>query len=337
MFSPGFLISAPRMLQKKVFVGLPGGEQVAGPSVELSCRSGRCMRKGASVFLATGLERTEFRANHTISRQITRAFPGQCSLRRHGGLQVPGGDVAQEAVGCDALLRPLAKLGVSAAACGAPLHQAHTRGQSPEDGLQGEAGLLHLPCAREARRPEEAGGQGHRLRQACEPRYQQVEGREKPSQHRGRAGRTQVRRPPGAELLLGGSGLCRERNRFRALGLSALGTFLWMLNGCAMWLDEGSLPDAVHKWFEVVMVDPYHKTIRDDPRINWTDFFCQCVYIATNTICKPVMKHRELRGLTAAGKKARGLLKKGKRATKLRPSYRAAYRRHSLMRLRRYR
>ena len=26
------------------------------------------------------------------------------------------------------------------------------------------------------------------------------------------------------------------------MGLSALGTFLWMLNGCAMWLDEGSLP-----------------------------------------------------------------------------------------------
>ena len=31
---------------------------------------------------------------------------------------------------------------------------------------------------------------------------------------------------------------------------------------------------------------------------------------------------------------ARGLLKKGKRATKIRPSYRAVYRRHSLMRLR---
>ncbi|CAE8591110.1 unnamed protein product [Polarella glacialis] len=81
--------------------------------------------------------------------------------------------------------------------------------------------------------------------------------------------------------------------------------------------------DAVHKWFEVVMVDPFHKCIRDDPRINW--------------ICKNVMKHRELRGLTAAGRKARGLLKKGKRATKLRPSYRAAYRKHSLMRLRRFR
>ena len=45
--------------------------------------------------------------------------------------------------------------------------------------------------------------------------------------------------------------------------------------------------DAVHKWFEVIMVDPFHKCVRDDPRINW--------------ICKPVMKHRELRGLTAAG------------------------------------
>ncbi|CAL1153305.1 unnamed protein product [Cladocopium goreaui] len=70
--------------------------------------------------------------------------------------------------------------------------------------------------------------------------------------------------------------------------------------------------DAVHKWYEVVMVDPFHSVIRNDPRINW--------------ICKPVMKHRELRGLTAAGRKARGLLKKGKRATKLRPSARAVYR-----------
>merc|ERR1711972_1027856 len=74
--------------------------------------------------------------------------------------------------------------------------------------------------------------------------------------------------------------------------------------------------DSRHKWFEVVMVDPMHKAIRDDPRINW--------------ICKPVMKHRELRGLTAAGRKARGMTVKGKRATKIRPSTRAAYRKHSL-------
>merc|ERR1719471_2073912 len=51
--------------------------------------------------------------------------------------------------------------------------------------------------------------------------------------------------------------------------------------------------DSSNKWFEVVMVDPMHKAVRDDPRINW--------------ICNPVMKHRELRGQTAAGRRARGL------------------------------
>eukprot|EP00913_Durusdinium_trenchii_P013688 g12852.t1 len=67
--------------------------------------------------------------------------------------------------------------------------------------------------------------------------------------------------------------------------------------------------DAMHKWYEVIMVDPFHSAIRNDPRINWT----------------------------AGRRKARGLLKKGKRATKLRPSARAVYRRHSLMRLQRRR
>merc|ERR1719333_748460 len=81
--------------------------------------------------------------------------------------------------------------------------------------------------------------------------------------------------------------------------------------------------DAVHKWYEVVMVDPMHKAIRNDPRINW--------------ICNAQHKHRELRGLTSAGRKARGLLNKGKRATKLRPSYQAAYKRRNLLRLQRWR
>merc|ERR1719389_1087335 len=81
--------------------------------------------------------------------------------------------------------------------------------------------------------------------------------------------------------------------------------------------------DAVHKWYEVIMIDPMHKCIRDDPRINW--------------ICQPTMKHRELRGLTAAGRRARGLTAKGKRATKLRPSKRAAYKKNNLLKLRRWR
>ena len=81
--------------------------------------------------------------------------------------------------------------------------------------------------------------------------------------------------------------------------------------------------DAVHKWYEVIMVDPMHRCIREDPRLNW--------------ICNPVHKHRELRGLTAAGRRARGLQSKGKRATKLRPSKRAAYKKNNLLKLRRWR
>ena len=40
------------------------------------------------------------------------------------------------------------------------------------------------------------------------------------------------------------------------------------------------------------MIDPHHKAITRDPKVNW--------------MCRPVMKHRELRGLTAAGKRSRG-------------------------------
>lgn len=40
--------------------------------------------------------------------------------------------------------------------------------------------------------------------------------------------------------------------------------------------------DGTHKFYEVILVDPQHNAIRNDARINW--------------ICKPVHKHRELRG-----------------------------------------
>ena len=71
------------------------------------------------------------------------------------------------------------------------------------------------------------------------------------------------------------------------------------------------------------MVDPQHKCIRKDPRINW--------------ICKAVMKHRELRGLTAAGRKNRGIAK-GHGYNKVKSSSRrAVWKKHNLTRLRRYR
>lgn len=56
-----------------------------------------------------------------------------------------------------------------------------------------------------------------------------------------------------------------------------------------------------------------------DPRINW--------------IVNPVHKHRELRGLTSAGKKYRGLRHSGHATNKLRPSRRATWKRNNRCRL----
>ena len=60
-----------------------------------------------------------------------------------------------------------------------------------------------------------------------------------------------------------------------------------------------------------------------DARVNW--------------ICNPVHKHRELRGLTSAGKKYRGLQGKGHLHAKARPSRRAVWRKNNSVSLRRYR
>ena len=73
--------------------------------------------------------------------------------------------------------------------------------------------------------------------------------------------------------------------------------------------------DAVFKFFEVILVDPFHKAITRDPHINW--------------IAEPVHKHRESRGLTATGKKGRGMSQKGNSAVKARPSRRQNWKRRN--------
>merc|ERR1719453_2766758 len=80
--------------------------------------------------------------------------------------------------------------------------------------------------------------------------------------------------------------------------------------------------DATYKFFEVILVDPNHNAIRNDPRINW--------------ICNPVHKHREMRGLTSAGKISRGL-GKGTKYNRLKPSRRAADNAREKVSMRRYR
>ncbi|MEA2090038.1 MAG: 50S ribosomal protein L15e [Thermoproteota archaeon] len=75
------------------------------------------------------------------------------------------------------------------------------------------------------------------------------------------------------------------------------------------WVGE----DGRHKWFEVILVDPHHPAIKSDKDTNW--------------ICNKAHRGRVFRGLTSAGKKVRGLRRKGRGAEKVRPSRRAARKR----------
>lgn len=65
--------------------------------------------------------------------------------------------------------------------------------------------------------------------------------------------------------------------------------------------------DAIHKWFEVILVDPEHPEIQADDDINWIT----------------EQQGRAHRGKTGAGKKNRGLSTKGKGSEKARPSKQA--------------
>ncbi|MEO2117509.1 MAG: 50S ribosomal protein L15e, partial [Methanocaldococcus sp.] len=75
------------------------------------------------------------------------------------------------------------------------------------------------------------------------------------------------------------------------------------------WVGE----DGKYKWYEVILVDPYHPVIKADPQLNW--------------LCTGKHRGRAFRGLTSAGKKGRGLRNKGIGAEKVRPSIRAHGRR----------
>jgi len=104
--------------------------------------------------------------------------------------------------------------------------------------------------------------------------------------------------------------MAEERVGRRVPGLRVLNSY---------WINS----DATYKYFEVILIDPFHKAIRRDARINW--------------IAKPTMKHRELRGLTSAGRKARGLVGKAHGHKRFRPSRRANWKRRNTLSLRRYR
>jgi len=67
--------------------------------------------------------------------------------------------------------------------------------------------------------------------------------------------------------------------------------------------------DEKYYWHEVILVDVYHPQILADKQVGW-------LFNSSHT-------NRVSRGLTSAGKKARGLRNKGKGSEKVRPSLRA--------------
>jgi large subunit ribosomal protein L15e len=71
------------------------------------------------------------------------------------------------------------------------------------------------------------------------------------------------------------------------------------------WVGE----DGRSKWFEVIMIDAHHPAVKADKDINW--------------ITQKQHNRRVFRGLTSAGKKVRGLRRKGRGAEKFRPSKKA--------------
>ncbi|WFD06531.1 60S ribosomal protein L15A [Malassezia vespertilionis] len=104
--------------------------------------------------------------------------------------------------------------------------------------------------------------------------------------------------------------LAEERVGRKASNLRVLNSY---------WVNQ----DGVYKYFEVICVDPFHKAIRRDPRINW--------------ISSAVQKRRESRGLTSSGKKSRGIGKGHRFNNTKGGGRRAAYRRQQTEEFHRYR
>ncbi|HPX72600.1 MAG TPA: 50S ribosomal protein L15e [Methanoregulaceae archaeon] len=67
--------------------------------------------------------------------------------------------------------------------------------------------------------------------------------------------------------------------------------------------------DGKQKWFEVILVDGHHPSIRADRNLAWLN--------------NPVHRGRAERGKTSAGRKGRGMMHRGKGTEKTRPSIRS--------------
>ena len=118
-------------------------------------------------------------------------------------------------------------------------------------------------------------------------------GKENPTTAKGRDGGNNTRRKTNSKNY---QWICEEKAQRRFVNLEVLNSY---------WVGD----DEKYYFYEVILVDPYHRQIQKDKKVNW---------IVSNKHSK-----RVFRGKTSAGQRARGLNKKGFGAEKVRPSIRA--------------
>ncbi len=169
---------------------------------------------------------------------------------------------------------PRPVLGVSPAARRSEAEQAVAPRQGPQAGIQGEAGVRHLPCSRSSRRPQAPGAQGASVRRAAcarhaDPNRAAAQGivYGKPSSQ----GITQLK--PQRNLR----SVAEERVGRKVGGLRVLNSY-WVNEVSHAWsgasirgaMLEGGGPsiidgaqDSTYKYYEVIMVDPAHSAIRN--------------------------------------------------------------------------
>lgn len=190
-----------------------------------------------------------------------------------------------------------------------------TSRQSSPSWIQGEAGVCHLPCTRTSGWPQAACSQGCYLRWATmELLCARIE-----ADHRiytsGKPTNQGVNQLKYQRSL---KSTAEERVGRRCANLRVLNTY---------WINQ----DSTYKYFEVILVDPQHKAIRRDSRINWIVKPVHKVNPRTVWSLRSLLikdQHRESRGLTATGKKSRGL-GKGHRFNKTTAGRRKTWKRHN--------
>ena len=129
---------------------------------------------------------------------------------------------------------------------------------------------------------------GHPLWQARAPGREEAQIRPQPAFRCGGARCSPLRRSACAELLLAERG--KQFSQLLFHFYTFLSSYLSTTHGIggllSTWLIVDLMgcvffQDSVYKYYEVIMVDPMHKVVRSDPRINW---ICNPVHVRTHCL-----------------------------------------------------